>query len=323
MRVRLPALVLSLLPNLAYAALVPGSSVPVGGGADLPEPLRSLVAWGFALQRQMNGELRQHLQAMKETGSWEPALGIVLAAFLYGIFHAVGPGHGKVVISGWFATRRARITHGLVASLIAAMVQAGSAIAAVAVLAGLMTLAPRDVMTGAAWLETGSFAMIAIIGGLMTWRTLTGKGCGHDHGHHEHHHDHDGACCDHHHRPVQITSPQQTAKAERNALFAIAAAVGFRPCSGAILVLLFTFANGMVMVGVLATLAMGLGVAITVAAIGLGALGLNRLIERGFGASSLGGRIRTGLALAGSTAITILGLVLLAGALLSGPTLSG
>ncbi|MBI3445918.1 MAG: ABC transporter [Magnetospirillum sp.] len=324
MRVRLPALVLSLLPSLASAALVPGSGIPASG-PDMPEPLRSVVAWGFALQRQLNGEMRQHLQTMKETGSWEPALGILLAAFLYGIFHAVGPGHGKVVISGWFATRRARIVHGLAASLIAAMVQAASAIAVVGALAVLMSLAPRDVMNGAAWLETGSFAMIVVIGGLMTWRTLTGKGCGHDHGHghghgHEHHHHHGGECCGgHHHHPV----PPRNETAERNALFGIAAAVGFRPCSGAILVLLFTFANGLVVVGMLATFAMGLGVAITVAAIGLGALGLNRLVERGFGQTSWGGKLRTGLALAGSLAITLMGLVLLAGAVLNGPTLSG
>ena len=309
--------VLTLLPSLASAALVPGGgSGPAGG--DLPEPLRSLAAWGFALQRQLTCEIRQHLAVMKESGSWGPAAAILLASFLYGVFHAVGPGHGKVVIAGWFATRRARIAQGLIASLIAAMVQSASAIAVVAALAGLLTLAPRDVMASAGWLEVASYGMITLVGAVMVWRTLAGKGCGHDHGHHEHgeachghhHHDHD-----HHHAADPV--------AERNALFAVAAAVGFRPCSGAILVLLFTLANGMFMVGMLATFAMGLGVAITVAAIGMGALGLNRLIERGFADSSLGARIRTGLALAGAGLITLMGLVLLAGALVNGPALSG
>jgi ABC-type nickel/cobalt efflux system permease component RcnA len=314
---RLIIFVLSLLPASAWAALVPGG----GGspGSDLPEPLRGLAAWGFALQRRLTGEMRDQLALMKETGSWEPAAAIILAAFLYGVFHAVGPGHGKVVIGGWFATRRARVVHGLAASLIAAMAQAGSAILAVGVLAGVLSLAPREVNAGAAWLEAGSFAMIAVIGAMMTWRTLTGRGCGHDHGADGTHHHHHGACCGHHHpEPAAGSGP-----AERNALFAMAAAVGFRPCSGAILVLLFCFANGMVLIGVLATLAMGLGVAITVAAIGLGALGLNRLVERGFGEGSLGGRVRTGLALAGSLSITLLGLVLLLGALVNGPTLTG
>lgn len=314
---RLIVFFLSLLPASAWAALVPGGGAPAPG-SDLPEPLRSLAAWGFALQRKLTGELREQLAVMKETGSWEPAAAIILAAFLYGVFHAVGPGHGKVVIGGWFATRRARIAHGLAASLIAAMVQAGSAIAAVGLLAGVLSLAPRAVSAGAAWLEVGSFAMIAAIGALMTWRTLTGQGCGHDHGHAHHHHG--GACCDHHH---DHHDHHQSHASERNALFAMAAAVGFRPCSGAILVLLFCFANGMVLIGVLATLAMGVGVAVTVAAIGLGALGLNRLVERGLGGSSLGGRIRFALALAGALSITGLGVVLLLGTLINGPTAVG
>ncbi len=316
MRVILAA-VLTLWPSLASAALVPGQGAAPGG--DLPEPLRTVVAWGFALQRQLNGDLRQHLAAMRETGSWEPAAGIIAAAFLYGVFHAIGPGHGKVVIAGWFATRRARIIHGLVASLIAAMVQSASAIAIVGALAGALALAPRAVMAGAGWLEIASYGMIAAVGAIMMWRTITGRGCGHDHDHaHDHGHDREASCCDHGHHHHEVAP-----EVERKALFAVAAAVGLRPCSGAILVLLFTLTNGLFAVGIAATFAMGLGVAVTVAAIGMGALGLNRLIERRFGDSGMGGRIRAALALAGALAITLMGLILLAGALINGPSPTG
>jgi ABC-type nickel/cobalt efflux system permease component RcnA len=308
------ALALVALPVAAWAGLVPGAPA---AGAELPEPIRAIAAWGFGLQRQLTGEIRAGLATMKETGDWTAAGGIILASFLYGVFHAVGPGHGKVVIAGWFASRRERIVTGLMASLIAAMVQAGSAIVMVGVLAGLLALAPRDVNAGAAWLEVASYALILVIGAVTLRRTWRDEGCGHDHGHH-HHHEH-GACCahghdhDHHHHPAE---PERRAN-----LFAMAAAVGFRPCSGAILVLLFTFANSMILVGMLSTIAMGLGVAITVAAIGLGALGLNRLIEHGFGGTALGGKVRKGLALAGALAITLLGAVLLLGALVNGPSL--
>lgn len=302
---------LTFLPSLASAALIPGGGGAPAGG-DLPEPLRSVVAWAFALQRQLTGEIRRDLAIMKDTGSWEPAAAIMLAAFLYGVFHAIGPGHGKVVIAGWFATRRARIAQGLIASLIAAMVQSVSAIAIVAALAGLLALAPHEVMTGAGWLEAASYGMITLVGAVMIWRTLTGKGCGHDHGHGE-------VCCGHHHHHEAPSNPV----AERNALFTVATAVGFRPCSGAILVLLFTLANNMFVVGILATLAMGFGVAITVSAIGMGALGLNRLIERGFADRSVGARLRTGLALAGAGLITVMGLILLAGVVINGPALTG
>ncbi|MBI2236195.1 MAG: ABC transporter [Magnetospirillum sp.] len=266
----------------------------------LPEPLLWLAARAFSLQRQMNGDMRRNLAALQDGWSFEAVGLILLAAFLYGVFHAVGPGHGKVVIGSYFATRRARIAQGLTAALIAALVQAATAVAVVAALAGLLALAPRDVMAHAAWLEVGSYGLIAVVGLNMGWRTLTDRGCGHEH--------HDG-CCHHGHAD------------DGRSLFAVAAAVGLRPCSGAILVLLFTLGNGMFLVGVAATVAMALGVAITVSVLGLGALGLNRLVER-LGGGGL--RLRKALALAGAAAITLLGLVLLTGSLMGGtPTLTG
>lgn len=277
---------------------------PAAAGPDLPEPLRSLAQWGFALQRELNGQMRTHLAEFRDSGAWEPALALMLAAFLYGVFHAIGPGHGKVVIGSWFATRRARIAHGLAACGISALVQAASAVAAVALLAGALSLAPRQVLAQAAWLEVGSYGLIAVMGLVMAWNTLRGHhSCGHAHCGHDHHHHH------HHHG----------ADDGRRTLFGMAAAIGFRPCSGAILVLLFTLANGMFWLGILATLAMAVGVALTVSGIGLSALGLNRLLGLGGGE-----RLRKTLALAGAAAVTLLGVTLLLGAWQNGaPVLTG
>lgn len=280
-------------------------------GLDLPEPLRSLAEWGFALQRTLNGEMRRQLQVMQDGGiSWEPLAAILLAAFLYGVFHAIGPGHGKVVIGSWFASRRARIAYGLAACALSALVQAASAIAAVLLLAGALSLAPRDVLAQAAWLETGSYALITLMGAWMLVQALRGRhACGHDHGHHQH-----GPHCNHaHHAPA----------AHERGLWAMAAAVGFRPCSGAILVLLFTLANDMVWVGIVATLAMAMGVALTVSGIGLSALGLNRLLENRFGTSPHAELWRRLLAVAGAGTILLLGLVLLLGVIHNGPALTG
>jgi nickel/cobalt transporter (NicO) family protein len=282
---------------------------PAPTGFDLPEPLRSLAEWGFALQRTLNGEMRRQLVLMQDSGiSWEPLAAIILAAFLYGIFHAIGPGHGKVVIGSWFASRRARVAYGLAACALSALVQAASAIAAVLLLAGALSLAPRDVLAQAAWLEAGSYALITLMGGWMLVQALRGRqACGHDHSD------------DHQHGP-HCTHAQH---APDRSLWAMAAAVGFRPCSGAILVLLFTLANGLFWVGIAATLAMAVGVAITVSGIGLSALGLNRLLENRFGTSPHAALWRRLLAVAGAGTILLLGLVLLLGVIHNGPVLTG
>jgi ABC-type nickel/cobalt efflux system permease component RcnA len=60
--------------------------------------------------------------------------------------------------------------------------------------------------------------------------------------------------------------------------------VGIRPCSGAILVLVFALAQGMFWAGIAATFAMGLGTAITVATIAtiaVSAKGLARRLSAG------------------------------------------
>jgi len=94
----------------------------------------------------------------------------------------------------------------------------------------------------------------------------------HDHGHgehrqgHDHHHHHEGHCdhCGHSHgpEPGELAGPGGW----KRGLVAVAS-VGIRPCSGAILVLVFALAQGLFWAGVAATFVMGLGTAITVAAI--------------------------------------------------------
>lgn len=304
----LAAAAILALPALAHAGLLPPAAPPPG--TDLPEPLRALAAWGFGLQRQLNGEMRGHLAALKENGGLQPALGLMLAAFLYGVFHAIGPGHGKVVIGSWLASRRARIAYGLSACFLSAAVQGATAITVVVLLAGAAALAPKDILAQAAWLEVASYGLIAAMGVVMGWNALRRRAaCGHDHSH-------DHACCGHHHHPA----PEEHSRT----LWAMAAAIGFRPCSGAILVLLFTMANGLFWVGIAATFAMAAGVGLTVSGIGLSALGLNRLLDRGAEHSRHAEPLRKALALAGAAAIILLGVTLLLGSLQGGaPVLTG
>lgn len=141
-------------------------------------------------------------------------------------------------------------------------------------------------------------------------------GCGcdhtheHDHGHHAHAHDHahthaDGACCGHAHMPdpKQLEGPLSWSKA-----LAIAFSVGIRPCTGAILVMIFALSQGLLMAGVFATFAMALGTAITVSALASLAVGSRELAKRMAGGESrLAGAVATGAGLVGSTLVLLMG----------------
>ncbi|MBR0745619.1 nickel/cobalt transporter [Bradyrhizobium japonicum] len=113
----------------------------------------------------------------------------------------------------------------------------------------------------------------------------------HDHGHDHHHHDHGHAHAHHHHghdhvhdehcghshgpTPSELAGPGGWRRG-----FAAILTVGIRPCSGAILVLVFALAQGLFWAGIAATLLMGLGTAITVAAIAVVAVSAKDIAAR-------------------------------------------
>jgi nickel/cobalt exporter len=90
--------------------------------------------------------------------------------------------------------------------------------------------------------------------------------------------------------------------------------VGIRPCSGAILVLVFALAQGLFWAGIAATFVMGLGTAITVATIAVIAVSAKDVARRLSGASDGGGAlIMRGLEFAAAGLVLLFGVGLLFG----------
>jgi nickel/cobalt exporter len=139
---------------------------------------------------------------------------------------------------------------------------------------------------------------------------------GHEHRHDDHGHDHvqghvHDEHCGHSHGPVpsELAGPGGW----RRGLGAIFA-VGLRPCSGAILVLVFALAHGMFWVGIAATFVMGLGTAITVATIAVLAVSAKELARRMSGASEGGGAlVMRGLEFGAAGLVLLFGVGLLFG----------
>ena len=149
---------------------------------------------------------------------------------------------------------------------------------------------------------------------------LSGHGHEHEHDHaHQHAHDHDheesALPWGHAHGP----EPEELAGAGgwRRGLSAIVA-VGLRPCSGAIIVLVFALAQGLFLAGIASTFVMGLGTAITVAAIATLAVAAKAAAKRlattsaGYGTLALRG-VEVGAALL----VVVFGVLLLTGYMVS------
>ena len=270
------------------------------------------------------------IRAAKADGS--AAYTLLGVSFLYGVFHAAGPGHGKAVISSYLVANNETWRRGLVLSFASAMLQALVAIAIVGVAAALLGATAKAMSNTVRVIEIVSYALIILIGLRLLWvkgraflRLLRGKKPAHhthEHDHPQHHshshrheHDEEASAWGHAHapEPKELTGRHWL----RRGLAAIVA-VGLRPCSGAIIVLVFALAQGLFWIGVASTFVMGLGTAITVAAIAtlaIGARGLaGRLAEAKPGVGML---LVRGLETAAALVIVLFGAALLTGYMVS------
>jgi ABC-type nickel/cobalt efflux system permease component RcnA len=293
-----------------------------------PAAPTGIAGWILAKQAEFYRLLAASLHAAKANGS--AAFGLLGISFVYGIFHAAGPGHGKAVISSYLFANDETWRRGVVLSFAAALMQAIVAIAIVGIAAVLLGATARTMSNAVRVIEIASYALIALIGARLA--IVKGRSFvaglrrrphehAHDHAHaHDHHHDHhhhdDHDHHDHdHHGHSHGPEPKDLAGPGgwHRGLSAIVA-VGLRPCSGAIIVLVFALAQGMFWTGVGAVLLMGLGTFITVAAIATIAVGSRAFAARlAAHRSGAGLTVVRGLEFAAAVLVMLFGLALLAG----------
>jgi len=259
------------LPQAAWAASPFGVGISEGGGT-----ASGPFGWILAQQLVFEQALTKTIHAVV-TSPWA-GLTLAVLSFLYGVFHAAGPGHGKAVMASYMIANEQALKRGLVLSFLAALLQGLVAIALVSVLALILHVTAQTLQGAAHDVELISFGLIALLGlwlvwtkGRAFWAALrpafvqkhkhTHSHNHHDHDHHTHEHDDH---CGHFHAPQPATLG--TDFSWRNAILTVFAA-GSRPCSGAILVLVFALAQGIYWAGIVATLAMSLGTAITTSAL--------------------------------------------------------
>jgi nickel/cobalt exporter len=275
-----------------------------------------LMTWVAETQQRMQRELAASVKRLKSGNAIAAALALAGLSFLYGIVHAVGPGHGKAIISSYVVANEETVRRGVMISFLAAAMQALTAVALVGVLLIAMNATGLQVNAWANQLESVSYALIALVGLYLLsiqlmrlWRRSRGSNAEQtaiDDHHHHHHHPHDHEACSHIVDARQLTGPFSWRKA-----MAVVFSVGIRPCTGAILVLVFALAQGLFWAGVAATFAMALGTAITVAVLASLALGSRELALRlGVGNSAWAEAVWTTCAIGGALVIFLFGSLL-------------
>jgi len=228
-------------------------------------------------QRHFHAELGAAIHAVKANERLA-LFNLTFIGFLYGVFHAAGPGHGKFVISTYLATSGAPLSRGIALTVTSSAIQGLSAVAVVELTVGLLGLGFRDARQSAIWIEIASYGLIVLIGLVVTISALKRfyinwqgrikpypEGLGDGHSHQDCH----DSSCDHAHGPTEsdLATPLTLSR-----FIAIAFSVGLRPCTGAVLVLLFARALDIRFAGYGAVVGISLGTALTVSALAAFAL---------------------------------------------------
>ena len=275
-------------------------------------------------------------------------------SFLYGIFHAAGPGHGKAVISSYLVANDETWLRGVVLSFASALFQAIVAVAVVGIAAAVLNLTARRINSAVNAIETVSYALIVLIGLRLLW--VKGRAffvtlhrvrqpaldhqmavapscdCSHHHGHdhvhdhaphrrRDHGHTHPDHECDHasawgHGHAPEPRDLKGPGGWQRG--LSAAVAVGLRPCSGAILVLVFVLAQGLFWIGIGSTFLMAFGTFFTVAAIATIAVWASGWARHFAGVrSGLGTLAMRAIEVGAALFITTFGLLLLGGYLVN------
>ncbi|ANB01411.1 nickel/cobalt transporter [Ectothiorhodospira sp. BSL-9] len=353
-----------LIILLIATLLIPGPATasPLTGGAPAQESQQSqetpaeatqadslldrFVAWTITQQRALHRQLADGMETLQEAPTAANAGALILISFLYGIFHAAGPGHGKAVITTYLLTHRQHLRRALTLSFAAALMQGLTAVIAVATVLFIVGRTARDAMGQAPALEQASFALVALLGAWLMLRAVrqliriarerrrhpvptlspavgaapvftaapSQQGApaplAPSMNGHAAHHEHGAHCgCAHH------VDPGQAARADSVwAMVATVAAVGIRPCTGAILVLVVAHIMGLWTAGIAAVMAMSVGTAITVSILAIMAVQARTLATRLSGGLGIKTQLAAhGVGLLGGMLILGMGLILFLG----------
>jgi ABC-type nickel/cobalt efflux system permease component RcnA len=241
----------------------------------------TIIGQAIEWQRLFHSKLASHIGSIAEdavTYGW----GLIALSFAYGVFHAVGPGHGKAVIATYLGTHRESLAKGIGISMATALLQSIVAIALVSTLVNVLRLRFSDIDNYGEDMALVSYVMVMLLGVVLSASAIrrlvhllryTRGGSPGDYDHdHDNSHMVSGCACRHAHVPAVGRSWLQ--------ITAVVFSVGIRPCSGAIVVLIYAHLVGVFYYGVAATLFMGLGTGLTVSTIALGSQYARQWLER-------------------------------------------
>ncbi|WP_439295154.1 zinc transporter permease subunit ZevB [Lonepinella sp. BR2882] len=254
-----------------------------GIGFLFPYLFKQVVLW----QREFNQLLSHHLHQIKQAPIYA-GTSLILISFGYGVFHALGPGHGKFIITSYLSLHQSKIFASMRLAFLSSLMQGVVAIVATSIVVVLLNLSSSYFKASQLWLERGAYGLIFLLG--IQWLMQSSKKIWHAQRRPKikqikpvtddirvksavqnprifsDHFDGENCACGHQHLPNE---DQLTQANSLKSQWLIILSIGMRPCTGAIFILFLSYMLDLYVWGMLATMVMAIGTGLTLSGFAL------------------------------------------------------
>ncbi len=242
-------------------------------------------------QKELREKITAAITAMK-SGNLGAIWTFLAICFIYGMLHALGPGHGKSIVVGYFIARSGRWRQGIALGAGITVIHTLSAVALLFVLYAIFKATVFPVFeSGRMGVEKASYILIMVTGLLIAGIAVRDflKG-----------------------RANSENSEVHPPVARWREIIGIAAITGFVPCPAVALIVLFCLLNSMVALSLLGAMVICIGMTVTNVAFGIAAVAFRKGIDIGGKYSRFAGKIYIAVTFAGGLLIFTSGLLLFA-----------
>ncbi|OPZ78687.1 MAG: nickel/cobalt efflux protein RcnA [Alphaproteobacteria bacterium ADurb.Bin438] len=201
---------------------------------DLKSKFTKLSYKFLKIQKEYNKEISSHIRKIKK-GDFSLILSVLGIAFLYGVIHALGPGHGKLVVISYFLSHSQKWFKGIFMGFQIAFMHVISAIFIVLLTSQVAKhMLHENQSQEMYFIKLISYGAIALVGFYMLYQAYKEK-----------------------------------QEASSKSMCCLALSAGLIPCAGTLLIMFYSMSLGVLMVGVMISLAIAFGIAFTLSLIGI------------------------------------------------------
>ncbi len=239
------SLLICITPAAAQNPFTSKSQPPkVSQKAALPNSYIAKIAFW---QHQLNQKMAALARQAKETGSLKPFFFLIIIAFLYGILHAAGPGHGKAVAASYIISQKGKVIDSLLFGNMIALFHGFSGMFLVLIIYFVLNLSVSGTLLDVSRItQIISYSLILLLGTALLTKSIY-------------------LWC--RRTVIDRRYPDGLTRGRKIGSLATAFVVGMVPCPGVVLVMLFSLSLDMIVLGFLLALSMTLGMAVTISVV--------------------------------------------------------